>query len=143
MARTDRFRQQHNELLSLATELQGLLNETALAKDATAARTALSKLMGKLTMHLSTEDKVLYPELEASKDPAVSTMARRFSTEMKSTATAVGAYNARWGTPSVIKENPQTFIKETKGIVSVLADRIKRENQELYATADRSEGATF
>ncbi|OGB31826.1 MAG: hypothetical protein A3F78_04555 [Burkholderiales bacterium RIFCSPLOWO2_12_FULL_61_40] len=143
MARTDRFRQQHNELLALATELQSLLNETALSHDGTAARACLGKLMGKLTMHLSTEDKVLYPELEAHKDPAVAALARRFASEMKSTTAAVVAYNGRWATPTAIKENAHAFVKETKDVIGILADRIKRENQELYAAADRSEGGAF
>lgn len=43
MSRTDRFRQQHNELLALATELQSLLNVNALFKDAAAARNVLEK----------------------------------------------------------------------------------------------------
>ena len=143
MARTDRFRQQHNELLALATELQSLLNESALSQDCSAARTCLGKLMGKLTMHLSTEDKVLYPELEVHKDPTVAALARRFASEMKSTTAAVVAYNGRWATPTAIKENARTFVKETKDVIGILADRIKRENQELYAAADRSEGLAF
>ncbi|HJV51849.1 MAG TPA: hemerythrin domain-containing protein [Noviherbaspirillum sp.] len=143
MARTDKFRLQHNELMALANELQGMLNEDALSQDAAAARRCLGNLMGKLTMHLSTEDKVLYPELEANKDPAVASLAHRFASEMKTTAASITAYNGRWGTPSAIKANAHAFIKETKDVIKILADRIKRENQELYATADRSEGKAF
>lgn len=143
MARTDKFRQQHNELLALAHELQALLNEEALSTDGSAARRSLGNLMGKLLMHLSIEDKVLYPDLEGNKDPAVATLARRFASEMKTTAANVVAYNSRWATPSQIKENAHQFIKETKDVIKILADRIKRENQELYAAADRSEGKSF
>lgn len=143
MARTDKFRQQHNELLALANELQALLHEDALSKDGAAARHCLGNLMGKLVMHLSTEDKVLYPELEAHKDPAVATLARRFANEMKATSASVVAYNGRWATPTAIKANAHDFIKETKEVIKILADRIKRENQELYAAADRSEGKSF
>ena len=143
MARTDRFRQQHNDLLGLAGELQALLNADALSVDATAARRTLGNLMGKLTLHLTTEDKVMYPELVAHENPTVSEIAKRFSTEMKSTAQQVMSYNNKWSTASAIKANAEDFIKETKQVISILADRIKRENQELYAAADRVEGATF
>lgn len=143
MARTDKFRLQHNELIALARELQGMLNEDALSKDATAARHCLGNLMGKLNMHLSTEDKVLYPELEAHKDPAVASLAHRFASEMKTTAASISSYNGRWGTPSAIKAKPHEFVKETRDVIKILSDRIKRENQELYATADRSEGKAF
>lgn len=143
MSRTERFRQQHNEMLALATELQSLLNESALSKDGTAARVCLGKLMGKLTMHLSIEDKVLYPALEVHNDPTVAALARRFASEMKSTTPAVLAYNVRWATPTAIKENASVFVKETKNVIGILAERIKRENQELYAAADRSEGGAL
>jgi iron-sulfur cluster repair protein YtfE (RIC family) len=143
MARTDRFRQQHNELLQLAKELESLLIRQALANDGTAARTCLGRLMGKLTLHLSTEDKVLYPELMSHNDPVVATIARKFADEMKTTTAQVIDYNGRWSTPSAIKANPEVFIKETKQVIIILANRIKRENQELYATADRVEGNAF
>lgn len=38
---------------------------------------------------------------------------------------------------------PDAFIKETKQVINILGNRIKRENQELYAAADRTEGKVF
>lgn len=143
MARTDRFRQQHNDLLGIAAQLQNLLDPTALAADASAARTTLSRFIGSLNMHISIEDNVLYPELAAHKDAAVAAIAKKFSVEMKSTAGTVGAYNSKWSTASLIKADPAGFIRDTKGIIAALADRIKRENSELYAAADKIEGTAF
>ncbi|MDE1951141.1 MAG: hemerythrin domain-containing protein [Burkholderiales bacterium] len=143
MARTDRFRQQHNDLLKAAGDLQALLNAAELSKDGSKARTCLASLMGKLVLHLTSEDQVLYPELTASKDAAVAALARRFSTEMQSTTKAVVAYNEKWGTASAIKANAPAFIDETKNVLRILADRIKRENQELYAAADKIDGKAF
>ena len=143
MARTDKFRQQHNELLVLVDELQALLDVDALMNDGTAARRCLGSLMGRLQMHLSMEDKVLYPELEVHKDQAVAKLARRFSAETTAMSTNVVAYNVRWATPSAIKADARGFIRETKHVINILGDRIKRENQELYAMADQSEGKQF
>jgi iron-sulfur cluster repair protein YtfE (RIC family) len=143
MSRTDRFREQHNVMLSLVSELQQLLDEKKLALDASAARKCLSNLIGKLTLHLSTEDSVMYPELTNSKDAELASLAVRFSSEMKSTSAKVKEYNAKWATPTSIKASPAAFISETKQIISVLADRIKRENQQLYAAADKTEGKVF
>lgn len=143
MARTDRFRQQHNDLLKIAGDLQALLNPADLAKDGTKARSCLAVLMGKLVLHLTTEDKILYPELVANKDGAVSALARRYSAEMQVTTKAVVAYNDKWATPSAIKTNPKDFVSETRAVLNILADRIKRENNELYAAADRIEGKAF
>lgn len=143
MARTDRYRQQHNALLEIASELQSMPNAAALSQDATKARTTLSSLMGRLMLHLSCEDKVLYPELAAHTDPSVAALARRFATEMQSTAKGVAAYNEKWKTASAIKANAGSFVEETKNLLRILGDRIKRENQELYAAADRIEGKAF
>lgn len=143
MARTDRFRDQHNELLKLAGELQAMLNPADLGKDASKARSCLGTLMGKLLLHLSTEDRVLYPELVANKDPAVSGLARKFASEMQATSKAVVAYNEKWPTPSAIQRNAADFVNETRNVIRVLGDRIKRENNELYAAADRVEGKAF
>lgn len=137
MARTDKFRAQHDELLTLASDLQATLNESQLAVDASASRSVLSKLMGKLTMHLAAEDKVLYPDLQSSSDPAVVGLAKRFADEMSGVAPTVVAFNEKWATPSAIKANPASFIAETKNILGVLGNRINRENRELYAAADR------
>ena len=143
MARTTRFREQHSDLLKVAAELDGLLVESQLAQDATNARRCLSGLLGKLVVHIGTEDKVLYPELRAHKDAAVATLATRFAKEMEGTANAVKAYSDKWPAPSAIRQNPKAFIADTKGVLRVLADRIRRENSELYAAADRLEGVEF
>lgn len=143
MSRTQKFRTQHAEILQVAGELQQHLKPSLLADDATPARACLSRLMGKLTMHLAAEDKVLYPELCHHADATVATLAKKFATEMQSTAPAVTTYNGKWSTPSAIKAQPSQFIAETQQILKVLGDRIRRENQELYATADRLEGQAF
>lgn len=62
---------------------------------------------------------------------------------MENTSKAVVAFNAKWSTPSAIKANAALFVDETKQVLRILADRIKRENQELYAAAEKAEGKAF
>ncbi len=64
MAYTQKFRDQHDDLLEQAGELKNLLNEEELSKNATVARDVLSGLLGKLKIHLAVEDKALYPQLK-------------------------------------------------------------------------------
>jgi hypothetical protein len=127
----------------MATQFQTLLNPISLAADATPARAALSKLIGSLNLHISSEDRILYPELSVHKDPSVAAIAKKFAVEMKSTAGLVASYNTKWGTPSQIKADPNGFVRDSKAIIAALADRIKRENNELYAAADKVEGKAF
>jgi hypothetical protein len=139
MAKTDKYRHDHNEMLQLLGNLTGLLNERALAADASEARSCVSKLLGKLALHLASEDKFLYPELTKSADPALVAMARTFAAEMSKTAPLVLAYGNKWPTPSSIKVNPKAFIDDTRDLAKVLTSRIQRENTLLYAAADKAD----
>ncbi len=138
MARTDKFRQEHCQMVRLIAELQLTLNESRIALDASEARACVSRLLGKLTLHLESEDKTLYPELEKSSDPNVVSLATRFAREMREVAPNVAAYGKRWPTSASIMANPRAFIFETKSLTSTLAARLQREDRELYAAADRA-----
>jgi hypothetical protein len=144
LARTTKFRDQHVELLQLAADLGGCcLDFQQLAESGTRAAACLNRLMGKLVLHLSVEDRVFYPELSASKDAGVAELAKRYAREMQGTAKAVTAYGAKWGTAGSIRQNPASFVAETREVIRILSDRITRENEELYTAADRVEGAAF
>lgn len=137
MARTDKFREQHGEILRLASELRATLVESKLAADGTASRSLLSKLLGKLTLHLAAEDRHLYPELQRSADAAVAALSKRFATEMGGIAAQIADWGKRWPTPNAIKADPRKFMAESNGILDILWNRMQRENRELYPAADR------
>jgi DUF438 domain-containing protein len=141
MARTDKFREQHAELLRIGKDLAATLDETKLAADASAARSQMSSFLGKLLLHLATEDQSLYPELAKSTDPAVATVVQRFQREMGGLSKTVQAWADRWPSPSSIKPNPREFIKETRGILTALSERIHREHKELYPLLDKAAAA--
>ena len=90
MSRTQKFRTQHAEILQVAGELQQHLKPSLLADDATPARACLSRLMGKLTMHLAAEDKVLYPELCHHADATVAKLAKKFGWKLGQEVTLKG-----------------------------------------------------
>ena len=137
MAKSDRFRQQHDELLGLANALAGELDSTKLANDASPARSALSKLAGKLVLHLGAEDEYLYPALMASSDAETKKTAQEFVDEMGGIATAFIAYKDKWATATTIQSDVDGFINETKAIYGALAQRIDKENNILYPMMDK------
>ena len=138
MAKSDRFRKQHDELLELANKLAAELDIAKLAKEASAARSALSKLAGKLTLHLGAEDQYLYPELLANGNSKTKEIAQQFVEEMGGIASAFLAYNEKWRTSSIIQASPENFIDETKAIYGALAKRIDMENNKLYPLMDQT-----
>lgn len=134
--RTDKYRKQHDDLVSLAGELQSLSENIETIDQAKQARQKLDRFAGKLVVHLAKEDKSLYPDLESCGNREIEQMARRFRQEMGGLAAAFEAYNRRWVSPGSIAADADRFRNETGAIIDTLARRIERENSELYATAD-------
>jgi len=75
MSKTKTFRDQHEELIKIATQISSRLNADALSKDANEVRSLLSKLLGKLNVHLAMEDRNLYPNLLKHPNEKVRSMA--------------------------------------------------------------------
>lgn len=135
MAATDNFRKQHGEMFEIVKRIEALLEPQKAAASANEVRGLLSTMMGKLTLHLAMEDNVLYPRLQNHQDPKVREMAKQFMNEMAGVKPTVEAFGRKW-TESEIRNNAAAFCAETKKLFAVLADRIKRENTQLYPMAD-------
>ena len=133
---TKSFRDQHDDLLKTASEIAARLNIDQLSNDASEVRNLLSELLGKLNVHLSMEDKALYPKLLNHPDEEIKSMARRFIDEMGGIGDAVKAYKTKWPHALAIQKNPGDFIEQTKGIFNALTNRIEKENNELYKIVD-------
>ena len=136
MSPTDSYRKQHDELLAVAGEFKSHLRANNLEQDSAPARTLLSQLLGKLTIHLAMEDRSLYPRLSEHDDARVRDTANRFQSEMGHISKTLEAYNKKWATPAAIQANADAFIAETDGVLKALADRISRENDDLYKLLD-------
>ncbi|KAA3614712.1 MAG: hemerythrin domain-containing protein [Calditrichaeota bacterium] len=137
MARTDNYRQQHNDLLEVATQISGKLNAQQLSEDASEVRRLLSTLLGKLRIHLATEDKALYPQLLSSTSDDAKHLAKRFIDEIGGIGEVVGQYSKKWSSPLHIQKDSAAFVSETKSLFGALANRIEKENNELYDYVDK------
>lgn len=136
MARTDNFRRQHDEIIALAQELAALLDPAKLAVDAGPARSKLSSLAGKLKVHLAMEDQSLYPNAASSGHAPLSSLATQYQQEMGGIKAAFEKYLATWPAPAAIQAKPEAFVADTKAIYGALAERVRKENEELYPLVD-------
>lgn len=104
-----------------------------------AAETALriSRLAGKLKIHMLEEDKFLYPELLNHPDYEVKMMANQYISEMGSLAEEYARFKTKYNTPGKILADPDTFISEAKTILRALKNRISKEDNELYAFIEK------
>jgi hypothetical protein len=130
------YRAQHRELLATAAELLALAARPP-GEVGDGPRKLLSRLAGKLTVHLQMEDHQLYPELSASRSDEVRRAAARFREEMGAIrATADGLFH-RWLASGAIGAAPGTFLAELRPLLGALADRIAAEDELLFALAER------
>lgn len=137
MARTDRFRRQHQEILQLMAQITSMLDTSQPGEKARDIRTQLSVLAGKLNVHLAMEDNALYPSLLEQKDGNVGLVARKYAEEMGHIKETFAGYLKKWPTPMAIQNDPGRFSGETREIFAALARRIQREDDELYPLVDR------
>lgn len=136
MAKTDHLRSQHDEMVKIVQDVSSKLNVDYCKSNASDITRQLASLIGKLKIHLSSEDKVLYPPLLAHKDGKVKSTAESFMKEMGGIAPAVEAYFTKWMMATNVQKNPEEFIKETKGLFDALAKRIDKEHKDLYPLLD-------
>lgn len=136
MAMTDSYRKQHTELLELAGKLAAKLSKDEVVSNSTEIVVMLSQFASKLNMHLTMEDKALYPKLMASSNAKTAQTAKDYMTEMGGIKQVVEKYLAAWSLAKNITAEPQKFIDESKGIVAALKTRIDKENNILYPLAD-------
>jgi hemerythrin-like domain-containing protein len=131
---TKNFRDQHDDLLAVVTDITKKLDPQKLAIDAKDVRLLLSRLLGKLSVHLTMEDKSLYPRLLAN--PKSKAVAKKFMDEMGGLGKVIDTYKNKWSSARKIQEDPISFIKDTRNIFATLGKRIEKENNELYKIAD-------
>lgn len=131
---TASLRQQHAELARLLGDIASAAKAGLPGLD---VRRLLIELSGKLTVHLAAEDRMVYPQLQASSDRQVAAMAKRFADEMGGLGAAFKAFSHRYATGPAIEADRAGFAKDFAAIIAAISARVKAEETELYPAADR------
>ena len=132
----DKFKQDHVAVLAAVTDLRKLV-QAGVSENAGAIARAIVSMSSAIRLHLSTVDRVLYPALEKSADPAAVQLGRKFQAEMGGIATAYLEFVGKWNLEAKVAANPDGFRDDANSIFKALHQRIQRENQELYPLAER------
>lgn len=135
---TDNLRRQHQEIIAIVTEMQKTIrqNREIDVSIGDKLRKSLVELSGRVTVHLATEDQVIYPKMRKHNDPKVSATAKRFADEMGGIGEVFKNYLSRWRSGVAIAGDSNKFIQETQQIAAALSSRIEREERELYPMID-------
>lgn len=130
MINLDKLRGEHAEILTNLAKVRQLIAKRSPPPQLHlfALRHELSSL---LIGHLKAEDWVLYPRLFASPDGTIAATARAFCDEMGGLAAAYSQHCKRWVAGGIAADWPG-YCHECEMMIDALANRILRENRELY-----------
>jgi hemerythrin-like domain-containing protein len=138
MSATQKYRDDHHNFLTKVSEIEKLMaGPDAVKTQAREIVSQLAKFSGLLKIHLAMEDNSLYPSLLKSADPNVRDIAAKFQKEMGDIKSVFEGYSKQWLSAKALETEPDQFKKETTDLFKALRGRIKKENEELYAAADK------
>lgn len=139
MSRTFSLRRQHDAALDLVQQARGIIAAIGARPTEPALFClilALGKLADTLRLHLAHEDRCLYPEMMASGRRDVAATAHRFFEERGHLAPQAALYFETWLGAGAILRDWDNFRLASAALFSLLADRIRCENEILYPMAD-------
>jgi hemerythrin-like domain-containing protein len=127
------LRRQHKEVNEVLADLKNRLEPyDKIPETAFALTMLIANIAGKLKIHLSSEDKYLYPGLLKNPDPKVQDTAQMFIEEMGDLAESFDIYKSKYMNAKNIRNSPEDFVSETKTIIKAILKRIEKEESELY-----------
>lgn len=92
----------------------------------------ISTLAGKIKMHLSMEDKYLYPGLIEKGSADVKKMANSYQQEMGNLADEFVKYKDKYNTDPKLLQSAESIKSDTEKIFQKIETRMQREENELY-----------
>lgn len=129
MANIELLKGQHQEILDIISEIEEVSNKESSNE---AIVKLINVLSGKLKVHLSIEDKHLYPSLLNNPNYKVRLMAQEYMDEMGDLVSEYNNFKSQFNTSSKLDQNSNEFEKQRTLIFKILKKRIIKEDSELY-----------
>lgn len=130
------YLEQHNTIADEISIIKKLVHSNKIEDNAGEIARHISTLAGKIKVHLSSEDKYLYPQLLQSKNIEAQKMAERYQKEMGNLAENFVNYKDRYNTKSKILGKEKELVADTDNMFKVIEKRIEKEEEELYKMID-------
>lgn len=132
MNHMDQLKKQHEGINQVIAETTRLVNTGELESNAAEIAKNISVLAGKLQIHLSHEDRYLYPNLLSSENSGIKSKAQQYVQEMGSLQGDFTVFKNDFNTKSKIMVNPEAFVKAFKKVFAAIDQRMKKEDSDLY-----------
>lgn len=133
----NKFKHQHVEILGGIAALR-TLSQAGITQNAQAIAARIVALSSVVRLHLSVEDRVLYPQIEALGDANLRQMSRAYQTEMAGIASSYMDFASRWNTAARVLAEPEAFRQDANVVLKRVFDRMQRENREFYPAVEEA-----
>lgn len=129
----DNLIRQHKDIFDEINYISHIINKRDIEPDLSDLTLHINKLAGKLQIHLSSEDKFLYPNLLNGQDQQLKNMANSYINEMGGISGTFTEYKNKFNTKTkIISAGIDNFVVETKKLLSAIETRIQKEENGLY-----------
>lgn len=128
----EQLKKQHDGINDIIKETTKLVNLGDLESNASDIAKNISILAGKLQIHLSHEDKYLYPNLLNSENINIKIKAQQYVQEMGNLQGIFISFKNDFNTKSKIMANPHEFTQKFKTVFALIDQRMKKEDTDLY-----------
>lgn len=130
------YLEQHNTIAEEISIIKRLVHSNKMENNTGEIALHISTLAGKIKIHLSMEDKYLYPRLKESNRPEVRKLAEQYQKEMGSLAESFVRYKDKYNTMPKIVGNEKELVTDTDSIFKAIEKRVEKEEKELYNLID-------
>lgn len=124
------FREQHEEILQILHKLKDLAKDVV--KNYNQIARHLIMLRYKVKVHLSSEDKILFPVVRNNGNEEETSLLASYEEEMNGLAGVFLEFIERWEFGEQILESPEEFLQQAVAAIEALTKRIDKEESELY-----------
>lgn len=126
-----RYQQQHVDILTTIKRMRAH-SQQGVAQHADDIAADVVALYTKVKLHLSVEDRVLYPAIDRMHDASISNLAHALHEEMDGLAARFIVFSRRWMRAGAIAAQPDDFRAEANVVLRALHKRIQKENVHFY-----------
>lgn len=127
----DKYKHTHVDILRRIDSLRDL-TRAGVALNASAIAQGIIAIASVIKLHLSAEDRALYPALQRSADTQLVHLSQRFQEDMGPIAATFDAFVRRWNTAQRLRENEAQFRQEANSVLRRVYERMKHEDQHFY-----------
>ena len=126
------YLEQHESIKEEMNAIKKLTASSNIADHARDIALHISTLAGRIKIHLSMEDKYLYPGLKERGSEQIKNMATAYQKEMGGLADVFVIYKDQYNTAPKIQQNLKNLKSDTDKVFSEIEKRINKEESELY-----------